>query len=94
MAKRIYYSYAKGDQSKMVAADIRALFDTEAEAEDAFALLDKDDNGDVELGEITEAFLSIRTDRLALQDSLLDLNSAVGRLDSILASIAILAAIL
>ncbi|KAH9811930.1 hypothetical protein DFH28DRAFT_1178717 [Melampsora americana] len=75
LARRIYYSFVPTHYRKMmVLSDIGKFFDNEDQAREAFEILDKDENGDASLEEI----------ELACLDSMRDLDSAVGRLDSIL----------
>lgn len=53
----------------------------------AFAIFDRDGNGDATLEEIEMSCLDIHRERVALSRSMHDIDSAVGRLDSILVSI-------
>ncbi|KAG0149381.1 hypothetical protein CROQUDRAFT_39862 [Cronartium quercuum f. sp. fusiforme G11] len=74
LARRLYYSFVPTHYRKvMVVSDIGKFFENEEKSREAFALFDKDENGDASLEEI----------ELACFDSMRDLDSAVGRLDSI-----------
>ena len=56
----------------------------------AFALFDKDGNGDISKREMREAVRRIYRERKALTASLKDVGSAVAKLDAVLLSVAIL----
>ncbi|EGG03241.1 uncharacterized protein MELLADRAFT_65659 [Melampsora larici-populina 98AG31] len=75
LARRIYYSFVPTHyRTMMVLSDIGKFFDNEDQSREAFEIFDKDENGDASLEDI----------ELACLDSMRDLDSAVGRLDSIL----------
>ncbi|CAH7675285.1 Mechanosensitive ion channel-domain-containing protein [Phakopsora pachyrhizi] len=85
LARRIYYSFVPTTyRHVMVLGDVIKCFDGNLEgAKDAFNFLDTDENGDCSLKEIEMALLELHKERLALGSSMRDLDSAVGRLDSI-----------
>ncbi|GAA5954951.1 hypothetical protein JCM21900_005944 [Sporobolomyces salmonicolor] len=87
LARRIYYSFTPKYRDGMVLADIAKCFRNREEAERAFAIFDRDLNGDATLEEVEMACLEIHRERLALGRSMRDIDSAVGRLDSIIMSL-------
>lgn len=60
----------------------------------AFAIFDRDGNGDATLDEIEMSCLDIHRERISLSRSMRDIDSAVSRLDNILISIWWIVAIL
>ncbi|POW02872.1 hypothetical protein PSTT_11515, partial [Puccinia striiformis] len=86
LARRIYYSFVPVTYRQvMVLGDILPCFQGDEEsAQDSFAVFDKDRNGDCSLQEIELTCLELHRERLALVASMRDLDSAVGKLDSIL----------
>lgn len=101
LARRLFDSFIAYDQKTLKRADrrlypkdIRPYFASDAEAEEAFALLDCDDNGDVSYDEAVLSLADLHRERMALGASMRDLDSAVGRLDSILFVIASLVGLL
>lgn len=85
LARRIYYSFVPvAYRQVMVLADIVSCFEGDQEvAQNGFSILDKDKNGDCSLQEIESTCLELHRERLALAASMRDLDSAVGKLDSI-----------
>ncbi|GAA5821690.1 hypothetical protein JCM11251_000973 [Rhodosporidiobolus azoricus] len=94
LARRIYYSYTPQYRDGLVLADISRCFKNREEAERAFAIFDRDGNGDASLEEVEMSCLDIHRERLALSRSMRDIDSAVGRLDSIIMTIWYIVAIL
>ncbi|BGP00641.1 hypothetical protein NBRC10513v2_006440 [Rhodotorula toruloides] len=94
LARRIYYSFTPQYREGMVITDIERCFPNREEAERAFAIFDRDLNGDATLDEVEMACLDIHRERLALGRSMRDIDSAVGRLDNIIMSIWYVVAIL
>ncbi|GAA6010882.1 hypothetical protein JCM10207_003974 [Rhodosporidiobolus poonsookiae] len=94
LARRIYYSFTPQYRDGMLLADISRCFKNKEEADRAFAIFDRDQNGDATLEEVEMACLDIHRERLALSRSMRDIDSAVGRLDSIIMTIWYLASIL
>ncbi|KAA1105965.1 hypothetical protein PGT21_025146 [Puccinia graminis f. sp. tritici] len=86
LARRIYYSFVPVTYRQvMVLGDILPCFEGDEEtAQDSFSVFDKDRNGDCSLQEIELTCLELHRERLALVASMRDLDSAVGKLDSIL----------
>ncbi|KAJ1036834.1 hypothetical protein NDA10_006128 [Ustilago hordei] len=92
LARRIWYSFCPPGKSEMVVDDIIHCFPDAITAEVAFEIFDRDLNGDVTKEELETACIDIHRERLALQLSMRDVDSAVGRLDSIFMSVFILIA--
>lgn len=61
----------------MVVDDIMPYFPNKEHLHQVFALLDKDENGDVSLEEVEMACLEIHKERQSLASSMRDLDSAV-----------------
>ncbi|CCM01460.1 uncharacterized protein FIBRA_03513 [Fibroporia radiculosa] len=74
--------------------DIMPFFPTPEDADAAFALFDKDMNGDATRDEVEIACMECHREQLSIEHSMRDLDSAVGRLDNILMTIYVFAAIL
>lgn len=90
LARRIWYSFCPPGKSEMVVDDIIHCFPDATTAEVAFEIFDRDLNGDVTREELETACIDIHRERLALQLSMRDVDSAVGRLDSIFMSVFVL----
>ncbi|KAF8160952.1 Mechanosensitive ion channel-domain-containing protein [Crassisporium funariophilum] len=76
-------------RSHLVVDDFYPYFRSTAEAHEAFALFDKDGNGDISKREMREAVQRIYRDRKSLIASLKDVGSIVAKLDGVLLCIAI-----
>ncbi|KAH9852111.1 Mechanosensitive ion channel-domain-containing protein [Lenzites betulinus] len=72
----------------LVVADFLPYFHTASDAHAAFALFDKDGNGDISKREMREAVRRIYRERKALTASLKDVGSAVAKLDAVMLSVA------
>ncbi|BGP19258.1 hypothetical protein JCM10213_008223 [Rhodosporidiobolus nylandii] len=94
LARRIYYSFCPQYRDGLVLADISRCFRNKEEADRAFAIFDRDQNGDATIDEVEMACLDIHRERLALSRSMRDIDSAVGRLDNIIMTIWYIVAIL
>ncbi|KAH9485389.1 Mechanosensitive ion channel protein Msy2 [Psilocybe cubensis] len=92
LARRLYYSFAKKDAEYLLVEDIQRFFPTKEDADAAFALFDKDGNGDVSREEIEMACLEFHREQLSIENSMRDLDSAVGRLDNILMTVYVIIA--
>ncbi|OBZ66486.1 hypothetical protein A0H81_13558 [Grifola frondosa] len=74
----------------LVVDDFVPYFPTVADAHSAFALFDKDGNGDITRKEMREAVRRIYRERKALTASLKDVGSAVAKLDAVLLAVTLL----
>ncbi|TFK75422.1 hypothetical protein BDN72DRAFT_757999 [Pluteus cervinus] len=83
LARRLFYSFAKQGAHYLLVEDIQPYFSDKDEADTAFALFDKDSNGDATREEIEIACLEFHREQLSIENSMRDLDSAVGRLDNI-----------
>ncbi|TCD67602.1 hypothetical protein EIP91_012232 [Steccherinum ochraceum] len=70
-------------RSHLLVDDFVPYFKTTADAQAAFALFDKDGNGDISKREMREAVRRIYRERKALTASLKDVSSAIGKLDAV-----------
>jgi len=87
LARRLFYSFRKPGAEVVVVEDIAPFFHGPDEAAEAFAMFDKDMNGDATRDEMEIACMELHRERLALASSMRDIDSAVGRLDNILMSV-------
>lgn len=87
LARRLFYSFRKPSAEVVVVGDLAPFFHSQEEAAEAFAMFDKDMNGDATRDEMEIACMELHRERLALASSMRDIDSAVGRLDNILMSI-------
>ncbi|TDL20127.1 hypothetical protein BD410DRAFT_821919 [Rickenella mellea] len=78
-------------RSHLIVEDFYPYFRSTADAETAFAVFDKDNNGDITKKEMREAVQRIYRDRRALTSSLKDVGSAVAKLDAVLVFVALTA---
>ncbi|KAF7376162.1 Mechanosensitive ion channel protein [Mycena sanguinolenta] len=94
LARRLYYSFTKPNAEYMIVEDIQQFFPTRDEADQVFALFDKDFNGDATRDEVEMAMMDLHREQLSIEHSMQDLDSAVGRLDNIFMSVYVIIAIL
>lgn len=84
MARRLYRTFVKDDDSETVLSDdLRPAFDNDEEATAAFTMFDKDLNGDISMEELEAVCVEIGRERKAITASLKDLDSVVSKLDDI-----------
>lgn len=57
LARRLFYSFSKSNNEYLLVEDIERYFPNKEEADQVFALFDKDGNGDASLDEIEMACL-------------------------------------
>ncbi|KAJ7623373.1 Mechanosensitive ion channel-domain-containing protein [Roridomyces roridus] len=77
-------------RSHLVVQDFYPYFHSTVEATEAFALFDKDGNGDLTKQEMRDAVARIYRERKALTSSLKDVGSAVAKLDAVLISVVLI----
>ncbi|KAF9475543.1 hypothetical protein BDN70DRAFT_813949, partial [Pholiota conissans] len=94
LARRLFYSFAQTKAEYLLLEDIQRFFPTKEDAAAVFALFDKDGNGDATRDEIELACLEFHREQLSIENSMRDLDSAVGRLDNILMSVYVIVAAL
>ncbi|KAH9948995.1 Mechanosensitive ion channel-domain-containing protein [Amylocystis lapponica] len=94
LARRLYYSFVKPGAESLVVDNIARFFPTREDAEMAFAIFDKDSNGDATRDEVEMTCMEFHREQLSIEHSMRDLDSAVGRLDNILMSLYVIVAIL
>ncbi|KAF9092897.1 hypothetical protein BGX23_003829 [Mortierella sp. AD031] len=82
------YATIAGANEELVVTDFYPYFDTEDEAKAAFAMFNKDGNGDISKKETKEKIFYIYKERKNLHTALRDLSQAVGKLDMIFLSVA------
>lgn len=80
-------------RSHLHVEDFYSYFRTTAEAHNAFALFDKDGNGDISKKEMKEAIQRIYRERKALTAGLKDVGSVVAKLDAVLICVVLVAII-
>ncbi|KAI0704350.1 Mechanosensitive ion channel-domain-containing protein [Cytidiella melzeri] len=74
----------------LLVEDFYPYFKSKADAQAAFAVFDKDGNGDITKKEMRDAVRRIYHERRALTASLKDVGSAVAKLDAVLLAVALL----
>ncbi|KAH9058802.1 Mechanosensitive ion channel-domain-containing protein, partial [Lactarius vividus] len=94
LARRIFFSFRKPGRDYLVFQDISRFFPSLEVADSAFALFDRDGNGDVSLEETEQACGEFHREQLSIEHSMRDLDSAVGRLDNLLMSVYVVVAAL
>ncbi|KAJ3480227.1 hypothetical protein NLI96_g8499 [Meripilus lineatus] len=94
LARRLFYSFARPGSEYLIVEDMARFFPTPDDADEAFAIFDKDSNGDATRDEVEMACLEFHREQLSIEHSMRDLDSAVGRLDNILMSVYFIVAIL
>jgi hypothetical protein len=94
LARRLFHSFIRRGAEVMLVQDIARFFPSMEEAEKAFALFDKDSNGDATRDEMEMVCTELHREQLSLEHSMQDLDSAVGRLDNILMSLYVIVAML
>ncbi|KAF7782435.1 hypothetical protein Agabi119p4_1811 [Agaricus bisporus var. burnettii] len=92
LARKLFSTlkYTYPPRSYLTVEDFEHYFRTTAEAHAAFAIFDKDENGDLSKREMREAIQRIYRERKALTASLKDLSSIVAKLDAVLISVALM----
>ncbi|KAG0371312.1 hypothetical protein BGZ54_006600 [Gamsiella multidivaricata] len=86
LAKTLFYNLQTNGED-LVIENFYPYFDTPEEAQKAFAIFDKDGNGDISKSEMKEKIFYVYKERKDLYTSLRDLSQAVGKLDIIFLTI-------
>ncbi|ETW80431.1 Mechanosensitive ion channel [Heterobasidion irregulare TC 32-1] len=94
LARRLFLSFVRPGYDYLVVDNIARFFPTYPDAQVAFAIFDKDGNGDITMEELEMSCLEFHREQLSIEHSMRDLDSAVGRLDNILMSVYVVVAIL
>ena len=84
LARRLYRTFVKEDAETISSEDLKHAFENDEEAESAFAMFDKDLNGDISRIELEAVCVDIGKERKSITASLKDLDSVVAKLDAIL----------
>ena len=87
LARRLFYSFREPDAEVVAIWDIAQFFPNQDGPAEAFAMFDKDMNGDATRDEMELACMELHRERLSRAASMRDIDSAVGRLDNILMSV-------
>ena len=83
LARRLYRTFVREDFENVFSGDMKPAFDNVDEADAAFAMFDKDMNGDISMEELESVCVEIGRERKAITASLKDLDSVVGKLDNV-----------
>ncbi|SPO06028.1 related to Mechanosensitive ion channel family [Cephalotrichum gorgonifer] len=93
---RIIFRSLRADPTKETVQleDLLPAFQDEEEAEDAFAVFDKDLNGDISMAEFEGVCNEVHLEKKAISASMKDLDSVIKRLDSVFMVIVFIIAII
>jgi small-conductance mechanosensitive channel len=94
LARRLYRTFCREGEENVHPDDLRPVFDDDGEAEAAFTMFDKDMNGDISIEELESVCVEIGRERKSITASLKDLDSVIGKLDSVFLFIAFIIAVL
>ena len=94
LARRLYRTFVREDAETIINDDLKTAFDNDEEAESAFAMFDKDMNGDISMQELEAVCVEIGRERKSITASLKDLDSVVSKLDAILVFFVLIATLL
>ena len=84
LARAIYKTLRERHRTYLISEDFQPAFATLAEAQDAFRIFDKDNNGDISLPEIKAVILRVYNERRSLSRSMRDVGVALRTLNQIL----------
>ena len=84
LARLIYSRFRQGRKKYLLPQDFHPAFPTPEEAEKAFRVFDKDNNGDISRREIKTVLLKVYKERRFLSRSMRDIGAALKTLDRIL----------
>ncbi|KAK2764562.1 hypothetical protein FQN54_009257 [Arachnomyces sp. PD_36] len=94
LARRLYRTFVREGFDTVFSGDLKAAFDNGEEAEAAFAMFDKDLNGDISMEELEAVCVEIGRERKSITASLKDLDSVVSKLDDVFFFIVVVITIL
>ncbi len=94
LARRLYRTFDKQGAETISADDLKHAFDNDEEADSAFAMFDKDMNGDISMSELEAVCVDIGKERKSITASLKDLDSVVAKLDAVLLFFVLVATVL
>ncbi|KAF3481859.1 mechanosensitive ion channel family protein [Arthroderma uncinatum] len=94
LARRIYRTFVKDGFDTVFAGDLKSAFDNNEEADAAFAMFDKDMNGDISMEELEAVCTETGKERKSITASLKDLDSVVSKLDDVFFFIVVVITIL
>ena len=84
LARRLYRTFVEESAETISIEDLKHAFDNDEEADSAFAMFDKDLNGDISMSELEAVCVEIGKERKSITASLKDLDSVVSKLDAVL----------
>ena len=94
LARRLYRTFAQEGAETISSEDLKHAFENDEEADSAFAMFDKDMNGDISMAELEAVCVDIGKERKSITASLKDLDSVVAKLDGVLLFFVLVASIL
>ncbi|KAJ5569815.1 uncharacterized protein N7459_009245 [Penicillium hispanicum] len=96
LARRIWMSFVVEGRESLYMDDVAEVLGPEhdAEAEECFAILDKDGNGDISLDEMILTITEFGRQRKSLNNSMHDVDQAIRVLDNLLLSVAFVVGVL
>lgn len=83
LARRLYRTFVRDGFDTVFGGDLKAAFEDGEEAEAAFAMFDRDMNGDISMEELEAVCVDIGRERKSITASLKDLDSVVSKLDDV-----------
>lgn len=83
LARRLYRTFVRDGFETVFGGDLKAAFEDGEEAEAAFAMFDRDMNGDISMEELEAVCVDIGRERKSITASLKDLDSVVSKLDNV-----------
>jgi hypothetical protein len=92
MGRRIWMSYVVENHNSLVLEDFQEVLGPayKDEAEEAFYMIDGDDNGDISLDEMVRKVVEIGTERKAIAEGMKDIGQALRAFDKILLFVVLL----
>lgn len=84
LARGIYNAFRSPTRTYLIPSDFRPAFSSHEEAQEAFRVFDKDNNGDITRAEIKTTLLKVYKERRFLSRSMRDVSVALQTLDNIL----------